>query len=291
MRTLVIGKDGQVGHELSRMSWPGDDLVSVGREACDLSNQQSIRDLVRRVAPEIIVNAAAYTAVDKAETERDRCFAVNATAPRVLAEEAAQLDALLIHYSTDYVFNGEKSEPYLENDTLDPLSVYGASKAAGEAGVAGAASRYLLLRTTWVYGARGKNFLLTMLRLAQDRPELRVVDDQIGSPTSAGAIAAATSRLIGQYSGSAAAVPSGVYHMTAGGATSWCGFARAIFSAGDGPKPNVLPITTAEYPTPAKRPRNSVLSNEKFERTFGFRLTPWQTQIADVLSAMDPRLG
>jgi dTDP-4-dehydrorhamnose reductase len=291
MRILVIGKDGQVGHELSRLPWPGDDLVSVGRETCDLSNQQSIRDLVRRVAPEVIVNAAAYTAVDKAETERDLCFAVNATAPRVLAEEAARLDALLIHYSTDYVFNGEKPEPYLENDALDPLSVYGASKAAGEAGVAGAASRYLLLRTTWVYGARGKNFLLTMLRLAQDRPELRVVDDQIGSPTSAGAIAAATARLIGQYSPSAAAVPSGVYHMTAGGATSWCGFARAIFGAGSGPKPSVLPITTADYPTPAKRPRNSVLSNEKFERTFGFRLTPWQTQIAEVLSAMDPRLG
>ncbi len=290
MRILVIGKDGQVGHELSRLAWPGDDLVSVGREACDLSNQQSIRDLVRRVAPEIIVNAAAYTAVDKAETERELCFAVNATAPRVLAEEAARLDALLIHYSTDYVFNGEKSEPYLENDALDPLSVYGASKAAGEAAVAGAASRYLLLRTTWVYGARGKNFLLTMLRLGQDRPELRVVDDQIGSPTSAGAIATATARLIGQYSLSAAAVPSGVYHMTAGGATSWCGFARAIFSADSSPKPNVLPITTADYPTPAKRPRNSVLSNDKFERTFGFRLTPWQTQIAGVLSAINPRL-
>ena len=290
MRILVIGKDGQVGHELSRLAWPGDDLVSVGREACDLSNQQSIRDLVRRVAPEIIVNAAAYTAVDKAETERELCFAVNATAPRVLAEEAARLDALLIHYSTDYVFNGEKPEPYLENDALDPLSVYGASKAAGEAGVAGAASRYLLLRTTWVYGARGKNFLLTMLRLGQDRPELRVVDDQIGSPTSAGAIATATARLIGQYSRSAAAVPSGVYHMTAGGATSWCGFARAIFSADGSPKPNVLPITTADYPTPAKRPRNSVLSNNKFERTFGFCLAPWQTQIADVLSAINPPL-
>ena len=290
MRILVTGKYGQVGHELSRLAWPEDELISVGREACDLSDQQSIRDLVRRVKPEIIVNAAAYTAVDKAETERELCFAVNATAPGVLAEEAAGLNALLIHYSTDYVFNGEKAEPYVENDALDPLSVYGASKAAGEAAVAIAASRYLLLRTTWVYGAQGKNFLRTMLRLAQDRPELRVVDDQIGSPTSAGAIAAATARLVGQYARSVAQFPSGLYHMTAGGATSWCGFARAIFSvAVGGPKPRVIAITTADYPTPAKRPRNSVLSNDNFERTFGFRLTPWQKQVAEVLDNISPQ--
>ncbi len=286
MRILIIGKDGQVGHELSRRDWPGYELISAGRESCDLSNQQSIRDLVRRSSPQVIVNAAAYTAVDKAEAERDLCFAINATAPGVLAEEAARLDALLIHYSTDYVFNGEKTEPYIETDKLDPLSVYGACKASGEAAVAGSANKYLLLRTAWVYGPRGNNFLRTMIRLAQDRPELRVVDDQIGAPTSAGGIAAATARLIWQYTQSAAAFPSGVYHMTAGGSTSWCGFARAIFSAAaDGPKPRVLPITTADYPTAAKRPKYSILSNDKFERTFGFRLTPWPSQLTEVLAS------
>ena len=288
MRILVIGKDGQVGHELARLVWRGNNLILVGRQDCDLSDPQSIRNLVRSVAPQIVVNAAAYTAVDKAETERDLCFAVNATAPLVLAEEAARLDALLIHYSTDYVFNGEKTEPYLETDTPDPLSVYGSSKAAGEAAIARTASRYLLLRTTWVYGAHGKNFLRTMLRLAQDRPELRVVDDQIGAPTSAPAIAAATASLIGWYSEIPADFACGVYHMTAGGSTSWCGFARAILSTGaGGAKPRVLPISAADYPTPAKRPKNSVLSNDKFERTFGFRLAPWEAQLADVLAGVE----
>jgi dTDP-4-dehydrorhamnose reductase len=282
MRILITGKDGQVGRELARQQWPDGEVTVLGRQDCDLGDPDAIRDQVRRAAPQVIVNAAAYTAVDQAEKERDLCFAVNATAAGVLAEEAAKMDALLIHYSTDYVFNGENPEPYLEGDTIDPLSVYGASKAAGEAVVVSAGGRHLVLRTTWVYGARGKNFLLTMLRLAGERPELRVVDDQIGAPTSAGAIAAATARLVGRYAAHAEAVPSGVYHMTASGSTSWCGFARAIFGA-RGLSPHVVAIATTDYPTPAKRPKNSVLSNQKFEQTFGFRLAPWDVQLSEVL--------
>ena len=199
MRILITGKNGQVGSELSRLYRSLGDVVVTGREECDLSSEQSIRDTVRQVKPAVIINAGAYTAVDLAEKERDLCFAINATAPRLLAEEAARLDALLIHYSTDYVFDGEKSEPYLESDPINPVNVYGASKAAGEAAIAEVAGRYLVLRTSWVYAAQGKNFLRTMLRLGAERSELRVVDDQFGAPTSAAAIATATARLAEQY--------------------------------------------------------------------------------------------
>lgn len=291
MRILITGKNGQVGSELSRLYQSRSDVVSVGRDECDLGSEQAIRGMIRRVEPAVIVNAAAYTAVDKAEAEPELCFAINAAAPRVLAEEAAQLGALLIHYSTDYVFDGEKPEPYLESDPINPMSVYGATKAGGEAAVVEAASRYLVLRTSWVYGAEGKNFLRTMLRLGAERSELRVVDDQVGAPTSAAAIAAATVRLVEQYAGQNAApgthLPAGIYHMTAGGSTSWCGFARAIFSAGllTAP-PQVQAIPSSEYPTPAKRPANSVLANEKFAHAFAFRLPHWQQQLQDVLAGM-----
>jgi dTDP-4-dehydrorhamnose reductase len=287
MQILITGKNGQVGREFSRLYQSRADVVSVGRDECDLSSEQSIRDLVRQVKPAVIVNAAAYTAVDQAEKERDLCFAINASAPRVLAQEAARLDALLIHYSTDYVFNGEKIEPYLESDPIGPLGVYGASKAAGEAAIAAAASRYLVLRTSWVYSAHGKNFLRTMLRLGAERSELRVVDDQMGAPTSAPAIVAATARLVEQYATSSAHLPAGIYHMTAGDSTSWCGFARAIFAAGVlSAQPRVQAIATSDYPTPAKRPANSVLDNDKFARIFGFRLPSWKHQLEEVLSAM-----
>ncbi len=285
MRILVMGKDGQVGQELTRLFPPHFQVVSAGRARCDLSDPRAIRDLVRQIEPEAIVNAAAYTAVDKAESEPDLCFAVNAAAPRVLAEEAARLDALLVHYSTDYVFDGQKKEPYTESDPMCPLGVYGASKAEGETAVAAGSGRWLVLRTSWVYGPQGKNFLRTMLRLAAERPELRVVDDQTGAPTSAEAIASATVRLLERYAPRDAAVPSGVYHMTASGSTSWCGFARAIVSAVD-PTPRVVAISTADYPTPARRPKNSVLSNEKFARAFGFRLTPWQEQLENVMATV-----
>jgi dTDP-4-dehydrorhamnose reductase len=287
MRILITGKAGQVGTELSRLTHSPDDVLAVGRAECDLSSEQSIRDLVRRVEPAVIVNAGAYTAVDTAEIERELCYAVNAVAPGVLAEEAARLGALFVHYSTDYVFNGEKPEPYLETDPIGPVSVYGASKAAGEAAIAATASRYLVLRTSWVYGAQGKNFLRTMLRLGTERAELRVVDDQIGAPTSAAAIAAATARLVEQYAAPEAKVPVGIYHMTAGGSTSWCGFARAIFDAGVlSVPPRVQAIPSSAYPTPAKRPANSRLSNDKFAHTFGFRLPPWQQQLQEVLTGM-----
>jgi dTDP-4-dehydrorhamnose reductase len=287
MRILITGKAGQVGTEFSRLTHSPDDVLAVGRAECDLSSEHSIRDLVRRVEPAVIVNAGAYTAVDRAEAERELCYAVNAVAPGVLAEEAARLGALFIHYSTDYVFNGEKPEPYLEADPIDPVSVYGASKAAGEAAIAATASRYLVLRTSWVYGAQGKNFLRTMLRLGTERAELRVVDDQVGAPTSAAAIAAATARLVEQYAAPEATLPVGIYHMTAGGSTSWCGFARAIFDAGVlSVPPQVQAIPSSAYPTPAKRPANSVLSNDKFAHTFGFRLPLWQQQLQDVLTGM-----
>jgi dTDP-4-dehydrorhamnose reductase len=225
--------------------------------------------------------------VDRAEVERELCYAVNAVGPGVLAEEAARLGALFIHYSTDYVFNGEKPEPYLETDPIDPVSVYGASKAAGEAAIAATASRYVVLRTSWVYGAQGKNFLRTMLRLGTERAELSVVDDQVGAPTSAAAIAAATARLVEKYGAPEAKLPVGIYHMTAGGSTSWCGFARAIFDAGVlSVPPRVQAIPSSAYPTPAKRPANSVLSNDKFAHTFGFRLPHWQQQLQEVLTGM-----
>jgi dTDP-4-dehydrorhamnose reductase len=287
MRILITGKNGQVGTEFSRLYHSPGDVVVVGRAECDLSSEHSIRDLVRRVEPAVIINAGAYTAVDQAEVERELCYAVNAAAPRVLAEEAARLGALLIHYSTDYVFNGEKPVPYLESDAISPVSVYGASKAAGEAAIAETASRYLVLRTSWVYSAQGKNFLRTMLRLGAERSELRVVDDQVGAPTSAAAIATATARLVEQHAAPGAKVPVGIYHMTAGGSTSWCGFARAIFDTGVlSVPPRVQAIPSSAYPTPAKRPANSVLSNDKFAHTFGFRLPSWQQQLQDVLTGM-----
>jgi dTDP-4-dehydrorhamnose reductase len=287
MRILITGKNGQVGNEFSRLYHSPGDVIAVGKAECDLSREQSIRDVVRRVEPAVIVNAAAYTAVDQAEKDRDLCFAVNADAPRVMAQEAARLGALLIHYSTDYVFNGEKREPYLESDPISPVSVYGASKAAGEAAIAEATDRYLVLRTSWVYAAEGRNFLRTMLRLGAERSELKVVDDQVGAPTSAAAIATATARLVKQYTAPGAKLPAGIYHMTAGGSTSWCGFARAIFSAGVlNQPPRVEAIPSSAYPTPAKRPANSVLSNDKFANTFGFRLPLWQQQLQDVLTGM-----
>jgi dTDP-4-dehydrorhamnose reductase len=282
MRILVTGKHGQVGKEMSRQLSSLDGVVSVGREECDLSDEAAIRDLVRQIKPAVIVNTAAYTAVDRAETERDLCFAINATAPRVLAEEAERLGARLIHYSTDYVFDGQKPTPYLESDSIAPMSVYGASKAAGEEAIAASGAHYQVLRTSWVYAGEGKNFLLTMLRLGAERPELKVVDDQVGAPTSATAIAAATIQLFER-----ADAPSGVYHMTAGGATSWYGFANAIFDSGILTSvPRLRPIPSSEYPTPARRPANSVLANDKFAATFGFRLSPWQDQLHDVLTGM-----
>jgi dTDP-4-dehydrorhamnose reductase len=285
MRILLTGARGQVGTEFCRVWETAGEVLTPGRDELDLSDPPGVRNYVRVQKPDVIVNAGAYTAVDLAEKERELCFAVNAEAPVALAEEAAKMDALFIHFSTDYVFDGEKTGAYTEEDVPHPLGAYGASKLEGELGVSAIGGRSLMLRTSWVYSLHGKNFLLTMLRLAKEKPELRIVDDQIGAPTSAREIAAAAARVI-KTVGAAdmAAFPKGIYHMTAEGATSWCGFAKAIVSrAGLNSPPQITPITTAEYPTLATRPKNSVLSNRKFEATFGFRLGPWQTGLEDLM--------
>ena len=284
MRLLLFGGNGQVGRALQGCGTLGNELTVATRQDCDLTDAESVRSLVRRVRPEAIVNAAAYTAVDKAESDRESCFAVNAVAPRAMAEEAATLGAKLVHYSTDYVFDGTKATPYVEEDATGPRNVYGASKLAGEEGIAQAGGAFIILRTSWVYSNDGANFLKTMLRLRTERPELRIVADQHGAPTSAEAIATATVRILTD-AGAGKKWTSGVYHMTAGGATSWCGFAKAIFARAGAPTPSLVPIKTAEYPTPAARPANSVLSNEKFAAHFGFRLPEWEQQLDAVMAA------
>jgi dTDP-4-dehydrorhamnose reductase len=275
MRFLLFGGSGQVGHALGAC-WPsGDELIVSTRQDCDLADAVSVRALVRRVRPDVIVNAAAYTAVDKAESDRERCFAVNAATPTVIAAEAAALGVKMVHYSTDYVFDGDSATPYVEEDPTGPRNVYGASKLAGERGIAEAGGEFLILRTSWVYSNHGANFLKTML--------LRIVADQRGAPTSAEAIAGATQRIL-KLAGEGGWT-SGLFHMTAAGATTWYGFAKAIFARAAGPTPSLVPITTAEYPTPAARPANSILSNDKFARTFGFRLPGWEQQLDAVMGA------
>jgi dTDP-4-dehydrorhamnose reductase len=221
--------------------------------------------------------------VDKAESDRETCFSVNATAPAVMAAEAAALGAKLVHYSTDYVFDGSKTTPYVEEDPTSPLNIYGASKLAGEQGIAEAGCEFLILRTSWVYSNYGANFVSTMLRLRTERPELRIVADQHGAPTSANAIAEATLRIL-NYVDTGCWV-NGVCHMTAAGATTWYGFAKAIFARTAGPVPSIVPVGTADYPTPAIRPANSILSNDKFAENFGFRLPDWEQQLDAVIAA------
>jgi dTDP-4-dehydrorhamnose reductase len=285
MRLLVTGANGQVGWELQRTLHTLGEVIACDRRELDLGSPDTIRAKIRDIRPDVIVNAGAYTAVDKAEAEPDVAMAVNGVAPGVLAEEAKQLRALLLHYSTDYVFDGTKAGAYLESDEPNPLSVYGASKLAGEKAIAAAGSAWLIFRTSWVYGGRGKNFLLTILRLAAEREELRVVDDQIGAPTWCRTIAEATAQVIAKLSApegidaDRAIELRGLYNLTAGGSVSWCGFARAIVEATrarrGGNAPKVTPITTAEYPLPARRPANSVLSNQKFQRAFGLVCPTW----------------
>jgi dTDP-4-dehydrorhamnose reductase len=274
LKILLVGRNGQVGRELARSLAPLGEVQAVGREQLELTDANAIRKTVRDAAPEVIVSAAAYTAVDRAESEPDLAFSVNANAPGVLAAEAARLGALLVHYSTDYVFDGTKSGPYTEADAPHPLNVYGASKLAGEQAIAASGCRYLILRTSWVYGPHGSNFMLTILRAARERPELRVVDDQVGAPTSSAAIARATARLL-------AIRPEGLYHMTAAGRTSWYGFAKAILArAGIGTP--VIPISTEQYPSAARRPRNSLLDNSRLRAACGVALAPWEEGLAEV---------
>ncbi len=280
MRILLLGSNGQVGQAILAQQTYGDALISATRQDCDLRDPGSVRTLLQRLRPTVIVNAAAYTAVDKAESDQAACFAVNAESPAVMAREAKALGARLVHYSTDYVFDGTKMTPYREEDATGPRNVYGASKLAGEQGIAEAGCESVVLRTSWVYSNYGSNFLKTMLRLGAERPELRVVADQRGAPTSAAAIAAATLRLLDRSD----PWQSGVFHMTAAGETSWHGFAQSIFRKAGEASPRLVPIPSSEYPTPAARPANSVLSNDKLEKVFGFRLPDWEQQLDAVLA-------
>ena len=255
-------------------------MVAAGRASLDLASPDAIVAKMREVAPAIVVNAGAYTAVDRAERERDLAFAVNAVAPGVIADEAKRLGALVVHYSTDYVFDGGAAQPYAEDAPTGPLSVYGASKLAGEQAIAASGAEALVFRTSWVYGLSGANFLLTIRRLAAEREELRVVDDQVGVPNWSRALARATARVLAEGRDELRE-RCGLYHLSSRGSTTWHGFARAIL--GDVPRPRVVPIATRDYPTPARRPAYGVLATGKFERAFGFALPDWREALAECL--------
>ncbi|MGA2863441.1 MAG: dTDP-4-dehydrorhamnose reductase [Verrucomicrobiota bacterium] len=288
-RLLLIGKNGQVGWELRRTLAPMAQAVCVDFPEIDLASGDSIRQWVRQTRPQIVVNAAAYTAVDQAETEPDQAMKINGTAPGILAEEARRAGALLVHYSTDYVRDGAKAQPYVETDAPNPLSAYGRSKLAGDLAVQAVGGAHLIFRLCWVYGARGQNFLLTIMRLARQRDKLRVVSDQLGAPTWCRLIAEATALAVKQaVAAREPAAFTGLYHLAASGLTSWHGFAERIVSLmpAAGKKCGcVEAISTAEYPTPAKRPPYSVMSCAKLERTFGLRLPDWEESLRQVLEA------
>jgi dTDP-4-dehydrorhamnose reductase len=282
---LLIGKIGQVAWELRRTLAPLGGLVAVDYPEIDLTDGGSIRKWVRDTSPALVINAAAYTAVDKAETEPERCQQINGVAPGILAEEAKKLGAVLVHYSTDYIFDGTKQTPYVEDDPPNPLGAYGRSKLAGDQAVVQADCRHLIFRLCWVYGARGQNFMLTMMRLAREREKLRVVRDQFGCPTWSRMIAETTALALKQVLG--APEPErfqGVYHLAASGQTTWHGFAEAIIGLMPEKKcTQVEGITTAEYPTPARRPAYSVLSCEKLRRTFELQLPDWKESLKQVI--------
>lgn len=276
MRILLTGRAGQVGAELERLLAPSHELIALDRARLDLADADAIRRCVREARPQAILNAAAYTAVDRAESEPEIARRVNGFAPGVLAEEARRAGALLVQYSTDYVFDGEKRSPYVEDDPTNPLSAYGRSKLEGERAVRASGCRHLIVRTGWVYESRGRNFLLTILRLAKEKDELRIVGDQRGSPTAAREIAAATARML------AAPAESGTYHVSAAGETTWCGFAREILRLTGNARVRVAEIATEQYPSPARRPRYSVLSNEKLRRDCAIALADWRETLARV---------
>lgn len=284
MRVVITGCRGQVGWELVRALAPLGDITALDRAGLDLADPDDIRTKIRALRPDVIVNAAAYTAVDRAESEPGLAHAVNARAPGVLGEEAARCGALLVHYSTDYVFDGSKPTPYDEDDAPNPLSVYGRSKLEGEHAVQDSGCRHIILRTAWVYAARGKNFLLTILRLAAERPELRVVNDQYGAPTSAPSIAAATATIVhAAVRGNGA---TGVFHLTAAGRTTWHAFAGLIVASMPPPHPAVLAIPSSEYPTAARRPGNSCLDNTRLAQTFGIHMRDWREEAQRVLAEL-----
>jgi dTDP-4-dehydrorhamnose reductase len=315
MKILLIGSNGQVGWELARTLLPLGEVVALNREQADLTDLEKCRATVQTIRPDVIVNAAAYTAVDKAETERNLAFLINAQAVEILAQEAKKLNAVLIHYSTDYVFDGTKDAPYFENDATNPLNVYGESKLAGELAIQASGADYLILRTTWVFAARGNNFVKSILRLAAERDELNIVADQIGAPTWARLIAETTAHILRQAQQECAAktFESGIFNLTSEGETSWHGFAEKIvelkhippapLQRGEANKNSLAPfegggaiargvcfkdeeircvinpIPTSDYPTPAKRPANSRLSTKRLTQRFGLTMPTWETTL------------
>jgi len=284
-RILISGQHGQVSRELQKSLADLGDLLVLGRDQLDLSQPESIRAKVRELKPDLIVNAAAHTAVDQAESEPELAFAINATSPGVFAEEAARLNIPLIHYSTDYVFDGSKTTPYTEQDATNPLGVYGSSKLAGEQAIAAVGGEHLILRTSWVYSLHGRNFLLTMQRLLQEREELRIVADQIGAPTWAGTIAHSTRLLIERWRDGRAG-DWGTYHLTASGETSWFGFAQAIGEqlVKQGKRcARLEPIPSSAYPTPATRPLNSRLDCSQLQREWNVQQPEWQHALLECL--------
>lgn len=294
MKILLTGKNGQVGFELQRALAPLGEIVAVGHADCDLAQPDAIRRMVAEVRPQIIVNPAAYTAVDKAEAELRLAQAINGDAPGMLGEAARKLDALVVHYSTDYVFDGRQVGPYTEEDAPNPLNVYGRTKLAGERALIASGAKHLIFRTSWVFGAHGGNFAKTILRLAAERESLKIVADQFGAPTSAALIADVTAQILGQYvracRPASADFSYGLYHLAAAGRTNWHEYAQEVVrlaqAAGRplkaGPA-DIHAITTAEYPLPAPRPANSCLDTTKLRDTFGLVLPDWRQGLAHVM--------
>src|SRR5438874_1079740 len=298
---LLTGKNGQVGAELSRLLPQVGEVVALGHDQLDLSNPSDIRRAIREVRPQLIVNTAAYTAVDQAETDETTARAVNAEAPGIMAEEAKKIGAALIHYSTDYVFDGTKKAPYDEIDSVNPISVYGKTKFAGEQAIRNSGLAHLIFRTAWVYATRGRNFLLTILRLATEREELKIVSDQVGAPTCASEVAGATAKILTRIlerndHSSVFSEVSGTYHMSAAGQTTWYDFAESILEKAQLSwhdlewlaaatqrrrlvARRVIPISTEEFGSPTPRPAYSILSNSRLNRTFGFALPDWHDQL------------
>lgn len=297
MKLLLLGKNGQVGFELQRALSPLGEIVVVGHAECDLADAAALRHAIETVAPDVIINAAAYTAVDKAEVEPALAKAVNGVAPGILGAAARDRGALVIHYSTDYVFDGRKSDAYTEDDAPNPLNVYGASKLAGERALLASGARCLILRTSWVFGVHGGNFVKTILRLARERDSLSVVADQFGAPTSAALIADVTALIVARYRWSCRSTntdfPYGLYHLTAAGRTSWHEYAQTIIAAAQAAgwplkltPAAVRPIPSADYPTAARRPANSCLATTKLAQTFGLVLPDWRAGLAHVLDTL-----
>jgi dTDP-4-dehydrorhamnose reductase len=297
MKIILFGRGGQVGRELEQVLPSLGHVVAFGREEADLERPDAVQTLLRRESPDIVVNAAAYTAVDKAESEPERARQINADTVGVIATEMARLGGWLVHYSTDYVFDGAKSDSYVETDPTGPLGVYGATKLAGEQLIAASGCQHLVFRTSWVYAAHGSNFIRTILRLSQDREELSVVDDQIGAPTSAARIATVTAAAIRRLAGGEGELPaSGIYHLAAAGATSWHGLAKlTVAAARAGGLPlrvdpdRIRPIPSSAWPQAARRPANSRLDTARLRGTFDVTLSPWQDDVRQVVAALIPQ--